>query len=223
MKKILTWAVIALSVFMVSCSSDSDSPSEPFFNLNVGSKWVYKRYNYNLLDPGVYTDSGITDSVKVEEIVNLNGIDFAKISHKMSFPATQSSYTKYCYERVNAAGYLVGYNEWASQPLPDDLSTIDESSGQIFHPGEDLTYQNTETYPFGTLFSHALGATMISVEGNTFNAMRVVTDYTPAGTTEVTRTVFTDYEHQTGMVKAQFVNAVGNDGYEDRLVSYQLN
>jgi hypothetical protein len=226
MKKLLYRISMALTaILIVSCSNDSAAPQEnSFFNLNVGSQWVYKKYNYDLNYPGEYTFSDIIDSVKVEEIVNLNGLDFAKISHKthfVSYPPHQSTF--YTYQRVNEAGHLVGYDEARGFPLPDDLSTVNENSGIVFHPGEDMAYHNTFILPWGTLFYHVLGEMNTTVEGNDFNVVRYTGEGTLTDATEVTRTIYFDYAPQIGRVISQDVLVHGSYGSEQRLVSYQLN
>lgn len=218
MRKLLSGAFFVLGIVLTSCSSDNESPSnEPFFNLNVGSKWVYKRYQHTTQNPGVFVFKG-TDSVEVEQIVNLNGLDFAKIRHKTTDENAQSPSVRYAYQRVNNAGQLVGFSEY--QELPDE-STIDESSGFVFHPGENLDYENTYPVEWGSISYYVLGETNVTVEGNAYTAIRYVAEGTP--TVGPTRTAYYDYEAQTGRIRSQTVIIANGDYMEDRLTSYDLN
>ncbi|HEY0092529.1 MAG TPA: hypothetical protein VGB43_08595, partial [Flavobacterium sp.] len=143
MKISTAFSLTIIFAIMVCCSDDSptETPAAPvaFFNLNVGNEWVYKRYNYDPENPLVYTDSGIIDSVNVESVETLNGLQFSKILHRR-FQDNQFLHLGYAYQRVNNLGFLVGYSDGQlniGTALPQDLNQITEDSGTLLHPGTD--------------------------------------------------------------------------------------
>ena len=123
----ITNNILAILAISICCSygnaDDMQTPIEtsqtaPFFNLNVGNKWVYKRCYNSHEHPEILTFTGQIDSVKADAVVNINGNEYSKLSHK------NGSQIRYEYLRVNDAGHLVGFRD--REYLPDNENFSDE-------------------------------------------------------------------------------------------------
>ncbi|RTY90871.1 hypothetical protein [Flavobacterium sp. GT3R68] len=227
--KIKTLSTLFISTCLISlcssCNNDDDpSPSHAFFNINPGNKYVYKQYAYHRNIPGdVYTFNGIIDSIEITETVNLNGFTFSKqkrTRYNVNVSTTNGNVT-YSYLRVNNAGNLVGYEGLYQNELPEDFSAITETSGTVFHPGEDYKYQYRLDLASGTAVYQLAGtaAIPVEVEGNPYTVLRYMGSYTPFNGTNPTRTVEIDYQWQKGLVRGQSTEIAGDQAWEDRLVS----
>ncbi|WP_298222940.1 hypothetical protein [Flavobacterium sp.] len=217
--------LVLMALTASSCSSNSDSEPEPlpaFFNLNVGNEWVYKEYknSYDNLDE--YNFTGKIDSVEVLSIVNIEGIEFSKLRHKIG-NATETMNPQYNYEylRVDEFGHLVGSNP--NGFLYEDPTT----AGQLNimrHPGDDTTYQNTVVQESGTYFASVYPNTNIIVEGNNYTVSPLVLEYTsPEGTMPIiNKSVESDYQRQIGLVKKTNAYVSSPVYWENRLVSYHI-
>lgn len=205
--------LFAVSIaLLTSCSNDDDpapiaSPS--FFNLKVGNKWVYKKYYHNPINGYSYT--GTIDSVEVIGITPINGFNYSEIRHKR----TNDPYPQFEYLRVDAAGHLLGYPQY-TEPAPG-------ATPYIFHPGLDATYETDVTENYGTIHYFLAPAVIITVEGNQYTISPYKGDFTPTGSATVTKTIEYDYQPQVGLVKQIIHPVAGEDFWEERLVSYQLN
>jgi hypothetical protein len=218
MKNLFSIALLAVALFFLSCSSENSTSEDDFFNLNVGSKWVYKRYYNYSEQPGIYNLVGV-DSVEVVETVNLNGLAFSRVRHKYTHQNGSPQIT-YAYLRVNPEGHLVGFSQL--EALPEE-SAIVENNLTVIHPGEDLAYQNSVSQPWGIISYHADGQTGLAVEGNSYNVWRFTADAIPTDQSLSTVTVFSDFEAQTGLIRLQNATVEPFWRSEDRLVSYDLN
>jgi len=212
---LLFFAITALS----SCSTNSNDQPEPvqaFFNLNVGNQWVYKQYENTNQEPDVYNFNGKIDSVKVVSEVEINGIQYAKLSHKVN-----NSIPKYEYLRVDELGHLVGSNFLYSEgilPPANDLNVLK-------HPGNDTAYQSTVVKETGTTYLNVATDKDIDVEDNTYRVRPLViqhktpSEYPPV----ITKTVEINYKKQVGLVKKTNTYASDTPFYwEDRLVWYHI-
>lgn len=213
------FAFVLTGIF--SCSNDDDTPSATppaaFFNYNVGNKWVYKRYENTNDNPNNFTFSGITDSVRVEAIVNINGLLFSKLSHKKTGQAVYHEFL-----RTNNAGHLVGFTDLIY--FDGNYSSINENNpSEVMHPGLDTAYEATASSPWGLLHYHLAAQANITVEGNDYAVSPYLGDYTPNDPQFDNKTVEFNYKPRVGLVKQVCHSTVTNFSWEDRLVSYHLN
>ncbi|RZJ32956.1 MAG: hypothetical protein EOO51_15265 [Flavobacterium sp.] len=220
----LVAAIFAMPFF--SCSSDNASPSEEaFFNINAGNQWVYKRYNYDDDIPGVYTFSGIIDSVKVLDVVTLDGLEFSRVKHSLT-NENDANFHNIIYEylRINANGELTGIRGEESPEATEAEFDITETSTAIYHPGNVDNYQYTYDAPIGTHLFYSAPQTSLTIDGNPFTVVPYIHQLTPISSIDgPVRKVEMDYEAQTGLVRTQCIAVFSGQGYEDRLVSYDLN
>lgn len=211
-----TSLILAITAMIVcSCSTNSDSQPDPtpeFFNLNVGNEWVYKEYSRQF-DSLPYEFNGKIDSVKVESTVNIEGLTFSKLRHKIG------NSVKYEFLRVDELGHLVGNNL-----LLIDVPLTAEGLKSVKHPGNDTAYENTLVKETGTTFSSVFPNQDIVVEGNSYIVSPFVFQYTsPAGETPIIhKSVSTDYQRQVGLVRKSDGYASGRLSWENRLVWYHL-
>ena len=81
-----------VAISFLSCSEDDNTTSaeESFFNLNVGNKWVYKKYENSNFNPTEFTFNGVVDTIKIIDEVTISGLTFAKklISDKLKLSAS---------------------------------------------------------------------------------------------------------------------------------------
>ncbi|HEX9981213.1 MAG TPA: hypothetical protein VGB50_11675 [Flavobacterium sp.] len=215
--------VFAGVLSFASCDNDSPASEQEFFNLKVGSQWSYKQYSYMVDTQDNYAYNGISDVIEVVDNISLNGIEFAKLKRiRTNENPGGSTSESFLYQRINEEGHLVGYDPLFGTPLPDDLSQITETSGMMFHPGKDISYENSNSAVFGTLFTHVIEGLQIVIEGNTYAVNSLVIDFTPPDATAPTRHSYSDYENKIGRVRSQYVPVSGSNVTEDRLVSFSL-
>jgi hypothetical protein len=209
MKKLLI--LLSFATITASCSDDDTvaPQEEPFFNLEVGNKWVYKRYNQNGPNEE-YVFSGVTDTVKVTGQHVIEGENYYVLHHTgAAIGALDEQNNEYV--RVNENGHLVKPN------------------GIVKHPGGDTNYHYTDypgapATPFGIVEYQLLPLQEISVEGSNYLVYSYSGYFTPienSGPQGIGHVV--NYQPGLGIVseKSRFVSA---DWYfENRLVSYELN
>lgn len=220
-KKFIQISILFIAILSTSCSTEGDvnvTPTqEDFFNLNVGNTWVYKRYNFELENPTTYTFSGITDNVEIVENVSLNGVSFSKLKHTKTHSNNSEQSIEFEYLRVNSSGHLIGF--YASQY---DLETIDENSGQVYHPGTDFNFGITVEFPYGSLNYSLHPQENIIVENNNYLVLPFKGVFTPSSSELESKTVESNYQSQIGLVKTVSHLVSGPYGWEDRLISYTI-
>lgn len=216
-----------------SCSKDDDTVLTPeqeqalsteqaqnFFNLKTGSEWTYKRYENSEASPETFTFSGDTDRVTVESTVEANGLTYSKLKHTITNPADSETFVRYEYSRVDNSGHLVSiFRDSADESF---LSTVNENSAVLVHPGVDAAYASSVNNSFGKI-DYKLGTkTTLTVEGNSYNVLPYNGVFTPNKQGLVAKTIATYYAPNIGMVKSSFKELNSTYAYEDRLVSYHL-
>ncbi len=190
--------------------------------MNVGNEWVYKKYQNSYENLEDYTFTGEIDSVKVVSIINIDGIPFSKLRHKIGNSTGGGLSPRYEYLRVNESGHLIGTKPGVF--LFEDPTEGAVRMNHIRHPGDDTTYQNTTVQESGTYFSSIYPNTNMLVEGNNYNVSPYMLEYhSPEGTTPpVHKFVETDYQRQVGLVKKTNNFLCCPVYWEDRLVSYHI-
>ena len=126
-----------VAISFLSCSEDDNTTSaeESFFNLNVGNKWVYKKYENSNFNPTEFTFNGVVDTIKIIDEVTISGLTFAKkLTKRVNINSNAIVYEKITYVRMNNQGHLVEINEDTAQ------NTVQESFGFVLHPGSDFNY-----------------------------------------------------------------------------------
>lgn len=212
--------VLFLAASLVCCSDDDNSTTADgeFFNLNVGNRWVYKKYNFEFDNPGVYTFSGQTDTVEIVEIVTVNGLSFSKLKHTKTFENNSNPIIEYEFLRVDESGHLRGiYTD-----TDENMNHFNEHDGFILHPGTDSEFQFIREEAWGTITYNLTEATDLSVENNNYNVLPYKGVFIPSSSEFVSKTVEYNYQKQIGLVK-RVCHSVGNNySWEDRLVSYTI-
>lgn len=217
-KNSLPFVVSALGLLFGACSSDDNSSqTEAFFNLNVGNKWAYKKYD-STVSPAVYAYTGIIDTVTVTGIQEIEGIPFSVLEHKTHNENNPGQGTTfYEYLRVDGNGHLVGI----SAPTPDSPD-LDADSAGVLHPGMDSGYENTVTSQFGTIAYDVFSQQALSVEGNSYSVIPYRGFFTNVDPEMPGKTIEFDYEAQTGRVLSRCHAVASPYSWEERLVWYQL-
>jgi len=216
------FSLLGLSFLMFSCSNDLEdttpsSPSSTFFNINVGNKWVYKRYHYNSITSNFSSYNRI-DSVFVTGDTLINTLIYKKIIHK-----TYSDIV------ANPSFYLVT-KDYLRVDNEDHLVT---ANGFVRHPGFDNQYQYTHDYylytdntPFlmGSAIFQVQAPQNLLVEGQNFYLYDYKGDFTGNQSLNFpNNTIHYMYEEGTGLV-LQRIPAVSGSGYfEDRLIYFEIN
>lgn len=218
-----TVLLLFVCTLFYSCSNNDDNDgqtqSSEFFNLNVGNKWVYKRYDY-YADSNQFAFSGIVDTVKIVEMVNYQGFTFAKrSSQKVNVSNGIVQAITYSYLRVNTLGHLVSIDDIYN------YGTLNETSGITLHPGKDYDFVYSQVFDFGTLDFQVYNLTNITVEGNNYSVLPYNGVFTPNPSYPdlVSKFIQINYEENTGLVISDTHGLASNDKWEDRLVSYELN
>jgi hypothetical protein len=245
MKKLSPKLVLLfICVIVLSCTADeklvNNEPlpnsnvetKQPFFNLNVGSKWVYKKYETNHLNPNESVFSGIVDTVKIVSIENIQGFKFAKkLSKKVNINYGNVISEKYSYLRVNNLGHLVQISY-----VDENSPALTETSGLVLHPGFDknFTYNQeylpyfsyeTNTYELtGNILYSVFDSLNIDVEGKNYLVSPFNGVFTPSANRPelVSKTIENDYAQGIGLVKLVCHWLQSNSFYEERLVWYDL-
>lgn len=213
-------SILFLAVSFASCSNDdsSSTTNTEFFNINVGNRWVYKKYTFDFDNPGVYTFSGETETVEVVETVTLNGLIFSKLKHTKTFENNPSTVVEYEFQRIDSQGHLRSFYAGADE----STNNFNESDGGVIHPGTDFTYQFTQEEPWGTITYNLAGETEMSVENNNYRVMPYKGVFVPTDVNLVSKTVEYNYQRQIGLVKRVCHAVSSNYSWEDRLVSYTI-
>ena len=195
-------------VSLTSCSTDSNSEENSFFNLKNGNLWVYKRYvssnNVN------YTNSNIIDSVRVVGDTLIDNVSYSKLVHKKYQSGNFYSQEKECL-RVDANGRLVNQN------------------GLIYHPGTEIGFYNTRTIYYGgtenigTMGEQLLEPSTTNIEGVDYFVYTYLGNFTPLDPAIPSNYIFYQYKEGLGLVCQHCAAVSGTSYYEDRLVSYDLN
>lgn len=197
-----------LSLFLVSCSNETDSPQNSFFNLNDGNLWVYKRYYSN--DNINYNYNNEIDSVRVNGDTLINNIVYSKLVHKKYFSGNLTNVTKECL-RVDSNNHLV--NEF----------------GLVFHPGTDNQYQHVRPVilggitDVGTVTLQLQNPFSISVEGNNYFVYSYYGDFISTVSSIPNNYIYYQYTEGIGLISQHCAGVSGLSFYEDRLVYYELN
>lgn len=219
---------IVASVLLFSCSKNDEvslnSSNSQFFNLNVGSKWVYKKFVNSNSNPTQFTFSGVVDTVKIVSIENIQGYTFAKrSSKKVNINTGVVEETTYSYIRINNAGHLI--------EISNNNSTLTETTGLVIHPINDFNYtynrevNNGNEEIYGNLNFQLYNSLNINIEGINYNVLPYKGIFTPNTNHPelVSKTIEFDYAQNIGLVR-YFCHAIyGNYTWEERLVSYELN
>lgn len=229
--KNLTLKVLTLitCILLFSCNSDNDeiknNPEESaFFNISVGNKWVYKKYETNSNDPTQLTFAGIVDTIKIISIENIQGFTFAKkSSKKVNINNNTIISNTYSYVRINNLGHLIEINN------SNNLGSLNETSGLVLHPGTDFNY--TYNYDVGRIPDvvgnvkfNLYNAINMNVENNIYSVLPYNGIFTPSTNHPelISKTVEMNYAKNIGLVKMVCHSVSTNYSWEERLVLHQL-
>lgn len=231
MKSIIHLLLAGLLVTAISCqrtdepAAPSNNPEVQFFNLKVGSRWVYKTYsNSDFTAPNnSYFFTGRIDSVSIVGTVNVQGFTFAKERTKIIDPnSNMNGQVIYNYLRVNSKGHLVCY------PTLENV-TVTETGGHVRHPGKDFDYNyssEVKTGPevIGNLFYKLEKNKSISVEGAQYVASPYEGKFTPVPTQPnlLPKTQEISYTSGLGKVREICHQVSGKAFLETRLVSMNI-
>lgn len=222
MKNIITSVLfLFVAVLFTSCSDDDNSATleESFFNLNVGNKWAYKKYENSSTNPTEFIFNGVIDTIKIVDEVTISGLTFAKKSTKrVNIYSNTIIFEKTTYVRVNNLGHLVEINE------TEALNTIQESHGLVLHPGLDFEYVYLVEEPYGSIEHRLYEQTTMSVEGNSYSIMPYKGVFTPSDSHPglISKTIEYNYQKKIGLVKLLCHGVSSNYSWEERLVYYEL-
>lgn len=210
-----------VAISILSCSEDENTTStdESFFNLNVGNKWVYKKYENSNFNPTEFTFNGVVDTIKIIDEVTISGLTFAKkLTKRVNINSNAIVYEKITYVRVNNQGHLVEINEDTAQ------NTVQESFGFVLHPGSDFNYIYVVDEPYGTIEHRLYEQTTMNVEGNDYTIMPYKGVFTPAATQPelISKTIEYNYQKNIGLVKFVCHAVSSNYTWEERLVYYEI-
>ncbi|MEZ0007765.1 hypothetical protein ABH942_003151 [Flavobacterium sp. 28YEA47A] len=214
-------SILFLAVSFASCSNDDSSPSvtnTEFFNINVGNRWVYKKYDFDFSNPGVYTFSGQTETVEVTEIVTVDGLSFSKLKHTKTFENNSTPIIEYEFLRIDELGHLRSVYTGTDETMAHFVA----SDGFIQHPGTDSGFQFVQEQPWGTITYNLTGETAMSVENNNYRVLPYKGVFIPTDVNLVSKTVEYNYQKQVGLVKRVCHAVSSNYSWEDRLVSYTI-
>ena len=228
-------AILCVSIlagFTSSCSHDDDNEIVPepqqqelqtanaVFNLNPGSEWMYKRYENSESAPAVLTFSGDTDHVKVESVVNINGVPFSKIKHTITNPADEDVFVRYEYSRIDEAGHLVSlYNATESS---DYLATVTEKSAAMVHPGADSAYDKVVKNYYGNIQYVVYPQAAMNVESKDYTVIPFKGIFTASKSGVTNKTLEFNYAKNIGLIQSTSRQLNGTYVSEERLVSYHL-
>jgi hypothetical protein len=206
MKRIFT--LLSLSLLIVSCSNDSESQDDSFFNLETGNLWVYKRFNS--ADGTTFTPSTRVDSVRVTETIVIDGENYSTLLHKV-YNAGALSEEFEIHLREDASGHLV--NE----------------AGFVVHPGNDASYTHVrpiilgEEEQVGNVNYHLETPVDVTVEGQDYFVFPYIGDYIPLDSSEQTQYIFDQYQEHLGLVVQHCSAVFGPSCYQDRLIHHEVN
>jgi hypothetical protein len=207
--------LLIVAVLFVSCSEDeSVTPqSEDFFNLNVGSQWVYKKYDNNLNNPEVFVFQGVVDTVKIVDHITIGGLEYAiKTTKRVNINSNQIISEQSQYVRVNSLGHLVAI-----------VNSNNEE--QVIHAGNDYDFVEVrEQGIFGTTEYKLYEQMLMNVEGNTYTVVPFNGVFTPneAFSNFDSKTIEYNFQKGVGLVKFVCHSISGTYTWEERLVDYEL-
>ncbi len=213
-------SILFLAVSFASCSNDdsSSTTNTEFFNINVGNRWVYKKYTFDFDNPGVYTFSGQTETVEVTEIVTVNGFTFSKLKHTKTFENNSNPVIEYEFLRIDEQGHLRSIYAGTDETMEH----IVVNEGFVQHPGTDSGFQFVQEYPWGTITYNSTEEMAMSVENNNYRVLPYKGVFVPTDINLVSKTVEYNYQKQIGLVKRVCHAVSSNYSWEDRLVSYTI-
>ena len=222
--KVLILFVVSL---LTSCSKKEEiqiipTPNTQFFNLKIGNKWVYKKYDNSGINPTQMAFTGEIDTVKIVSLETYQGLTFAKkSSHKINVLYNYDEPVTYSYVRVNNLGHLIEIMNIYNSGIP----TLTETDGLVLHPGLDQNYVYNQTFDYGSMEHHLYNSTNINVEGNNYLVYPYKGNFTPnpAYSGLVSKTIEFNYKQNVGLVKQVCHSVYGNYTWEKRLTSYELN
>ena len=210
---------LIVSVLILSCNKNDETATTPtnqnFFNLNVGNKWVYKKYVNSFDNPTQFTFSGIVDTIKIESLENIQGYTFAKkSSKKVNLNAGTIQPVTYSYVRINNAGHLIEILD--DNNISNDFNYIYNHNIEINNGGVEIL-GNIEYKLYESLNK--------VIEGNNYLVLPYKGVFTPSDNHPelISKTVEYDYSQNIGLVRfiCHYLNT--NFSWEERLVEYQLN
>lgn len=219
--------ITSIGVLLFSCSNDNNETKteEPaFFNLNIGNKWIYKKYENSTENPSQFTFSGIVDTIKIIGTVNAQGFTFAKkSSKKVNITTGKIISTSYSFLRVNNLGHLIEITDI------ENVKTLSETSGLVLHPGNDVNYTYNYdivggTENLGNVKFNLYSTVDVNVENNIYSVLPYNGIFTPLANHPelISKTIEMNYSKNIGLVKMVCHAVFGNYTWEERLVSYQL-
>ncbi len=222
---------LLISVLLFSCSrNEEDATTTPsnsqFFNLNIGNKWIYKKYENSTNNPNQFVFSGIVDTVKIVGIENIQGFTFAKkSSKKVNINNGIAQPITFSYVRINSLGHLIEITDI------NNVTNLTETYGLVIHPINDYNYiynreiNNGNGEVLGNLKFKLYSTENIIVEGNNYNVIPYNGIFTPSINHPelVSKTVEYNYSQNIGLIRYVCHSLVGNYTWEERLVSYQIN
>lgn len=213
-------SILFLAISFASCSNDdsSSTTNTEFFNINVGNRWVYKKYNFDFDNPGVFTFSGQTETVEVTEIVTINGLSFSKLIHTKTFENNSNPIIEYEFLRIDEQGHLRSIYVGTDETMEHHV----QNEGFVQHPGTDSGFHFVQEHSWGTINYNLAGETEMSVENNNYRVLPYKGVFLPTNPEYASKTVEYNYQRQVGLVKRVCHAAFSNYSWEDRLVSYTI-
>lgn len=204
MKQTIYFAL--LSIVFLSCSSDNESSSSNFFNLNTGNLRVYKRFAST--DGVTFVEGTRIDSVRTTGDTIIEGITYEKFLHKIFVNSVQMEAFTECL-RENQNGHLI--DQW----------------GTVLHPGYDSGYNFISPVIVGGNvlgdIHWTLGDPITEiVEGQSYNIYPFNGHFIP-GENQEEQYVFNRYAPNIGLVVMHFSAIWGSFNVEDRLIYSEVN
>lgn len=207
MKKIIF--LLLAAVALTSCSTDSNSEDNNFFNLRQGNLWVYKRYVSN--DNMSYTPTTRIDSVRITGDTLINSNHYAKFVHRIYNSNVLSETYKECL-RVDSNSHLI------------------DNNGYVYHAGTDIGYSHNRSVKVGPeetivgwIGEELLEPFTTNIEGVDYFVYSYYGNFYPADPALPTNYIFYEYAKGIGMVNQRCAAISGSASTEDRLIYYDLN
>lgn len=200
--------LLLTAMILVSCSNDSDSPDNSFFNLNEGNLWVYKRYASN--NGTNYTATAIIDSVRITGDTLINHLRYAKFVHKRYNSNVLYAVDKE-YLRVDSDNHLVNADAF------------------VYHPGTDIDYYNIRSVRVGGdeivgwMGEQLLEPFTTNVEGVDYFVYSYYGIFSPVDNSFPNNYIFYEYKEGLGLVCQRCAGISGTYSTEDRLIYHELN
>jgi hypothetical protein len=194
------------------------STNTSYFNINVGNKWVYKRYNFNVVTGQYNGQTNTIDSVFVNGDTLINTNLYKKVIHRVYNDVVNNP---------------TNFNEHFEFLRIDSNDHLINEFGRVIHPGFDNQYQYTHTYSnsvnnvnivYGTAIFQLVSPQNILIEGQTYNVNDFKGIFTGNSGLNVPNNIINYmFEEQTGMILSRCPTVSGTSYYEDRLIYYELN